>query len=125
MDIAPLIDVVFLLLIFFMLTSAFVVSSGVKVHLPQAASAARQPSTGITLSITRDGKLFWNQAPVTRGELRQRLEASRRASSAILLTADTQARLGTVVEIWDLCRLMGLEEVTIATLEPKKEGTTP
>lgn len=119
MDVAPLIDVVFLQLIFFMLTSSFVVSSGIKVRLPQAASAASLSSAGVTLAITREGKLLWNQSPVTREELKKHLKAARSSPPSILLQAHAQARLGTVVEVWDLCRLMGLEEVAIAAVNPE------
>ncbi len=118
MDIAPLIDVVFLMLIFFMLTSTFAVSSGVKIRLPQAATAAADRPSPLSLLITPGGALYLNQTPLALPELRNLLKAN---PEAVFIRADRETRLGKVVEVWDLCRLMGIEEVSIATSIPEEK----
>lgn len=115
MDIAPLIDVVFLQLIFFMLTSAFVFQPGVKVHLPKAVTADVIREESLEITISKVGHLSLGSRVVTLQELRSRLGPLGAKGRPLLIRADRQAPLGRVVEVWDLCRLLGISQVNIAT----------
>ena len=115
LDIAPLIDVVFLLLIFFMLTSNFVLQSGIKVSLPRVITSEVMNSENIVVTVTGQDLLFLNDKPITIGELTVELKEAVRHNRALLLKADTGASLGRVVEIWDLCRELGVPQINIAT----------
>ncbi|MBI2095000.1 MAG: biopolymer transporter ExbD [Candidatus Omnitrophica bacterium] len=115
LDIAPLVDVVFLLLIFFMLTSNFVFQPGIKVSLPKALTGEVLSSESVIVSVTGQDLLFLNEKPATIGELTATLKEAADENKTLLLKADTNASLGRVVEIWDLCREIGIPQINIAT----------
>ncbi|MBI4353575.1 MAG: biopolymer transporter ExbD [Candidatus Omnitrophica bacterium] len=122
LDIAPLIDVVFLLLIFFMLTSNFIFQPGIKVSLPKAITSEVIGSENIIITVTGQDLLYWNDRPITVSDLVSKLKAAAREKKALLLKADTQASLGRVVEIWDLCRELGIPQINIATNQKAGEA---
>lgn len=114
-DIAPLIDVVFLLLIFFMLTSNFILQPGIKVRLPRALTSEVISSENLVITVTAQDLMFLNDKPIQLGELTDRLKAAAGQRMNILIKSDTRASLGRVVELWDLCRRLGIAYVNIAT----------
>lgn len=121
LDIAPLIDVVFLLLIFFMLTSNFVIQSGINVSLPKAITSEVIASEHVIVSVTAQDLIFLNDKPITIEQLTSELRQAAREDKSLLLKADTGASLGRVVEIWDLCRELGIPQINIATNQEAKE----
>ena len=114
-DIAPLIDIVFLLLIFFMLTSSFIMQPGIKVKLPKAVTSETIQEKNIIIVISREDIIYLGDEVFTVGELKSYLSKGRISSRPILIKSDKRASLGRVVEIWDLCREMGISQVNIAT----------
>lgn len=114
-DIAPLIDIVFLLLIFFMLTSNFVLQPGIKVRLPRAVTSEVISSENLVVTVTGQDLLFLNDKPIQIAVLHERLKEAAQKKENVLLKADTSSSLGRVVEIWDMCRDLGIEHVNIAT----------
>ena len=119
LDIAPLIDVVFLLLVFFMLTSSFIFQPGIKVNLPNALTSEVIQKENLIIVIREDNSLLIDERPVSQEELNSRLEIAAKESKPILIKADRKAALGKVVEIWDLCRVEGVQKISIAT-SPKR-----
>lgn len=111
----PLIDVMYNLLIFFMLTSNLVVQPGIKVALPRAITSEVISSENLVVTITGQDLLFLNEKPITIQELTARLKENAGSRKSLLLKADTNASLGRVVEIWDLCRDLGIPQINIAT----------
>ena len=115
-DIAPLIDIVFQLLIFFMLTSSFVMQPGIKVNLPKAVTSEAIKYENIEILITSENVIYLNGNVITTNELKALLkQASKRKGQTILIRADRHASLGRVVEIWDMARDLGIAEINIAT----------
>ena len=123
LDMAPLIDVVFLLLIFFMLTSNFVVQSGIKVHLPKAISSEVIRRENLVVTLTGQDLLFLNDQPITVNVLTEKIRQAARENQTVMLNADTSASLGRVVEIWDLCRQFGVSQINIATNQRAEDKT--
>lgn len=115
LDIAPLVDVMFLLLIFFMLTSNFVVQPGIKVSLPKAVSSEVIRSDNLVVTLTGQDLLFLNDQPITVQDLAPQIRQAAQDNKTVLLKADTSASLGRVVEIWDMCRESGVPQINIAT----------
>lgn len=115
LDIAPLIDVMFLLLIFFMLTSNFVFQPGIKVQLPKAVTSETISSENLILTVTGQDLLFLNERPITIDQLTAALKEAAQENKSLLLKADARASLGRVVEIWDLCRDLGIQQINLAT----------
>ena len=118
-NIAPLVDVVFLLLIFFLLSSSFVYQSGITVNLPKAITSEIIKEENLVITITSEDVLYLNDAVSTMKTLRQELEKKANKDRLILIKADRRASLGRIIDIWDLCRELGIERVNIATNQEK------
>ncbi len=114
-DIAPLIDMVFQLLIFFMLTSSFVMQPGIKINLPKAVTSEAVKYDNIDIAISAENIIYVNGKVMTTQELKGLLRQVAKRDVSILIKADKRASLGRVVEIWDMCRDLGVTHVNIAT----------
>jgi len=117
LDIAPLIDVVFLLLIFFMLTSSFVFQPGIRVNLPKAVTSEVLHKELLVITITGENKVFINERPVSSDELVSRITVAARDNEPLLIKADKESNLGTAIEVWDICRQMEVRQINIATTQ--------
>ena len=116
-DIAPLIDVVFLLLIFFMLTSSFIFQPGIKVNLPRAITSEMLSEENAVISITAENLIYYRQKLVTIKELSPLLKGIASARLPVLIKSDRKASLGRIVVVWDICRQEGVHQVNIATTQ--------
>lgn len=114
-DIAPLIDVVFQLLIFFMLTSSFVMQPGIKVNLPKAVTSQVIEEENLVITVSSENVIYINEKVVSLNELKDLLNRFVKKGKAILIKSDRRASLGRVVEVWDMCRESGISQVNIAT----------
>ena len=120
-DIAPLIDIVFQLLIFFMLTSSFVMQPGIKVNLPNAVASDVIEEQNIIIVLSVEGIIYLDEKVFTSQELMWYLSKKENSARPLLIKADKRTPLGRVVEIWDLCRQAGVERVNIATQQPSEQ----
>ena len=114
-DIAPMIDVVFQQLIYFMLTSSFVLSPGIRVTLPKATTSEKLCASNLVITLTKDHVIYWDEQVVTLKELRRKLKGMG-GNKPVLIRADKHAYVDKLIELWDLCRDAGYKEVHIATL---------
>ncbi|MBW2066055.1 MAG: biopolymer transporter ExbD [Deltaproteobacteria bacterium] len=117
LGIAPLIDIVFLLLIFFMVTSHFDVASGVRIRLPKVTKRIVESSNSkIILVIDREGSIYLEGKKVGTGALRTRLEdlVKEKGFVQLVLQADKDVRHGRVVEVMDIAKSSGINAVIIA-----------
>lgn len=114
-DIAPMIDVVFQQLIYFMLTSSFVLHPGIRIILPKAPTSQRISASNLVITLTKDHVVYWDEQVVTLKELRERLKRAG-GDRPVLIRADRHAYVEKLIELWDLCRDAGHKEVHIATL---------
>ena len=114
LDMVPLINCVFLLLIFFLLTSSFIFQPGIKISLPKAVTSEVIRENTVVITITSDNRFYLNETPVTLLELKSKLEKTPTVES-VLIKADRDVILSKVVNIWDFCRDLGIKQVNIAT----------
>ena len=114
-DIAPMIDVVFQQLIYFMLTSSFVLHPGIRISLPKAATSQRIAAANIVITLTKDHVIYWEEQVVTMKELRGKLQRLG-GDKPVLIRADKHAYVDKLIALWDLCRDAGYHEIHIATL---------
>lgn len=123
LSITPLIDVVLLLLIFFMISTTFVVQPGIPIQLPQAASAAGELQRQWIVAVSRKGEVYLNEVRVTPRTLQKQLKAAvgRGEVEVLVVKADKQAFHGRVVEVMDAAKLAGVKRLAIATAA-KVEG---
>ncbi|MBN1526043.1 MAG: biopolymer transporter ExbD [Candidatus Omnitrophica bacterium] len=114
-DLTPLINVFFLLFIFFLFTSSFIFQPGIKVNLPKAVTSEAIQQENTVIVITRDDKLYLEDREISQEELISRLAMIAKAKGGLIIKADSRASLGRIVEIWDICRREGVSQVNIAT----------
>ena len=114
-DLTPLINVFFLLFIFFLFTSSFIFQPGIKVNLPKAVTSEVIQQENTVIVITREDKLYLEDREISQDELVSRLAIIAKAKGGLIIKADSRASLGRIVEIWDMCRREGVSQVNIAT----------
>lgn len=116
LNLTPLIDMVFILLIFFSVTSSFVKESGIEVERPSAGSAEPQTLANILIGIAPNGEIWIDNAPVDIRSLRARIESlhAENPEGAVVILADKRAEAGVVVQVLDNARLAGVANVSIA-----------
>lgn len=115
-NVSPLIDMVFILLIFFIITTNFNRQTGVDVSKPKAQTAVSQGQKTILIGITREGTihLFGRQVGVDRVKHLIAREIEKRPEATIVIIADRQAEIGKAVTVMDQCALAGAKHVSIA-----------
>lgn len=118
LNIAPLIDVVFLQLIYFMLTSSFIMQPGIKIHLPQATTSEIVSEKEVIVSISREGIIFYREKPVTVEQLEKLLQeaTSKDKDKVLIIKGDKKAEHGTVVSVMDIARKTGINRIVIGTI---------
>ena len=114
-DLTPLVNVFFLLLIFFIFTSSFIFQPGIRVALPKVVTSEVIPEESVVITVTKDNKIYLNDREISSDELSPSLRLIVKEKASLLIKADSQASLGRVVEIWDTCRNEGVSQVSIAT----------
>lgn len=117
LNIAPLIDVVFLLLIFFMLSSHFVTQPGIKITLPTAVTAKLHPEKDIIIFITEDNNLYLNEEQITLDNLldRLRIKVGEAKKKTVVIKADEKIDLGLAVKVMDIAKQAEAEGIVIST----------
>lgn len=122
LELTPMIDVVFLLLIFFMISTTFVETPGIDIKLPESSAQAveREPQE-IKVYLSREGEIWIGEERLSQLQLEERLAeaGSRAAEMTFLLLADREAQHGRVVQLMDLAREAGFGKLAIATEERK------
>ena len=115
-NVSPLIDMVFILLIFFIITTNFNRQTGVDVAKPKAQSATYQGQKTILIGITREGSIhvFGRQVGIDRLKHLIAREIEKQPDASIIIVADRQSVIGQAVAVMDQCALAGAKHVSIA-----------
>lgn len=125
-ELTAMVDVVFLLLIFFMISTTFVETPGISIKLPESSSQmAEKPPKELKVYFSKDGEITFKEEDqkeerVTLEELRRRLGGygEEAKTMTFLLLADEEARHGRVVQLMDAAREAGFSKLAIATENP-------
>lgn len=123
LNIAPLIDIVFLLLIFFVLSSHFVSNKGIKVKLPQAVHSQTQKNEQVTVYINNEGDIILNDAQVGIDQLRVlvKSELNKANSKTLVIKADEDVSLGLAVKVMDIAKEANADGLVISTKTANNE----
>ena len=114
-NMSPLIDCVFLLLIFFIVTTVFVEETGVDVQRPQAVSAVMLDRQSILLALTPAGEIVFGGRTIGLNSVRGLVAQQLRGREApVIILADRESRTGQLVELMDECKLGGAKQVSVA-----------
>ena len=115
-DISPLIDCVFILLIFFIVTTTFVEETGVEVDKPQAAASVRLEKNSILLAITANGEVVYGGREIGVGGVRPLVKRMiLKEDLPVIIQTDTTVQSGMLVRVIDEVKLAGATKVSLAT----------
>ncbi|MBW2495385.1 MAG: biopolymer transporter ExbD [Deltaproteobacteria bacterium] len=115
-NLTPMLDVVFIMLIFFIVTASFVKESGMDVNRPDAATAVVKPRGNILVAITSGGQIWIDKRQVDVRSIRANLERlyAENPQGAVVIQADEDSKNGLLVAVMDAAKLAGIENVSIA-----------
>ena len=121
LNLTPMIDVVFQLLIFFMVTAVFAITPGLDIKLPEAEESENPEKENLFIVIDEQGMMKLNHKSVTFGTLKRELMEKRKIldnTTMIVIQADEKAFHGQVVKVMDISKSAGIIDLVVAT-EPK------
>jgi len=120
-NITPLIDIVFILLIFFAVTTSFISSNSIKVDLPKAKGEAVEQNKNIRVAIDKQGVLYIDGKPINDSELSGRLQIMKKSNpdALVIIEADQSSLHGKVVFVIDTARSVDYTRFAIATEEQR------
>lgn len=115
-DMTPMLDVVFIMLIFFIVTSTFIKTTGIEVNTPTADSTEQQPRGNILIAVNPEGEIWIDREQVDIRAVRAAVERMRvdQPDSTVVVQADQDARSGLVIRVMDQVRLAGVQDVALA-----------
>lgn len=114
-DFVSLVNVVFLLLLFYILTTAFTLFPDIDVRMPKALTSDALREENFVVSITSENVIYWRNKIVSIKDLQLYLSQLSKNNPPILIKVDRRASVGRIVDVWDLCRSIGIERISIAT----------
>ena len=114
-NMAPLIDMIFILLIFFLVTTTFVSETGIEVRRPRAASAGRLERESIYVAVSPSGTVYLENREIGLLALRARVrELLRRRQRPVVVIPDARTPAQALIDVIDECKLAGAENVSLA-----------
>lgn len=115
-DLTPMLDIVFIMLIFFIVTTSFIKPSGITVDQPTAVTAEPKQANNILIGLTPEGEVWIGGQPVDLRSVQAMVERMKAASpdAAVIIQADKAAPSGLLVRVMDQVRLAGVENMAIA-----------
>lgn len=114
-DMVPFVDVIFQLVLFYVLTTAFTFFPDIDVKLPKTVTSDALQEENFVITITSENVIYWRNKIVSIKDLQVQLGYLSKNNSLILIKSDRRASVGRIVDVWDLCRAMGIERINIAT----------
>ena len=115
-NMSPMVDMTFLLLIFFLVTTTFVKESGVDVNRPVASTTESKENTNIVIGVTKDGMIYIENQIIDIRSVRSRMERfkSEIPDGNVVITADRDSLFGVAIEVLDQVRMAGIKNVVVA-----------
>lgn len=116
-DMTPMVDVVFLLVVFFMVSTTFIMNPGLKIDLPKSKTADAQPQKDLILTIKPDGQIYLNRTKVTLKQLPRLLAQKVKAENKdmIIIKGDKYIKYQQLINVMDAARSVGITKINLAT----------
>jgi biopolymer transport protein ExbD len=124
-NLTSLIDVLFILIIFFTVSSTFLEQPGIELKLPEAESSQSHTAQKIIVYVDRDENIFLNENPIELEKVAEHVELliSAQTDKSVVLHADEEVSHGVMITIMDLLRKRGIYKIVISTQKPPVEGS--
>ena len=121
LNMAPLIDMVFILLIFFLVTTSFVKETGIEVQRPTASTAVGNAKTAILIAVDAENRIFFDHREIDVRAVRANVERAlaENPEGAVVVVADRDSATGTAILVMDGCRMAGAANVSLAASLPE------
>jgi biopolymer transport protein ExbD len=118
-DMTPMLDVVFIMLIFFIVTASFVKEAGIDVNRPEAATAVKKDRANILIAISDKGEIWINKRRIDVRAVQANIERLRAENpqGSVVIQADKKATTETLIKVMDASRAAGAEDVSLAARE--------
>ena len=115
-NLTPMLDVVFIMLIFFIVTASFVKESGIEISRPGASTAVRKEKGNILIAISANDQIWMNRRQVDPRALRANIERAHAENpqGAVIIQADKEAKTGLLVKVMDAARAAGVKSISLA-----------
>lgn len=115
-DMTPMLDIVFIMLIFFIVTTSFVKEAGIQVNKPEASQATKEPSANIFIAISETGEVWMDKRQVDVERVAANIERmlAEQPTDIVVIQADKEANHGRVVEVMDQVKEAGIDKISIA-----------
>jgi biopolymer transport protein ExbD len=115
-DMTPMLDIVFIMLIFFIVTTVFVKQAGIDVNKPEGVMAEKFKNANIFIAVTEDGVVWIDRRKISLEEVRPTVEKLllEQPTEAVFIQADMKAKHGVVIEVMDQVKQAGVDQVAIA-----------
>ncbi len=119
-DMTPMLDVVFIMLIFFIVTASFVKEAGIDVNRPDAATAVKKDRANILVAISDKGEIWINKRRIDKRAVQANIERlhAENPQGTVVIQADKKATTETLIAVMDASRAAGVFDVSIAAQEP-------
>ena len=119
-DLSPMLDVIFQLILFFLVSTTFNLLPAINVNLPKSSTSSGAESSGITISVEENGTLWFNDEKVSERELAALLskfdtKEIERKNFPVLISADENVKNGKIVALFDIIRMSGFASVSLRT----------
>ncbi|GGW80638.1 ExbD/TolR family protein [Alteromonas halophila] len=118
-DMTPMLDVVFIMLIFFIVTASFVKEAGIDVNRPEASTATKKDRANILVAISDDGEIWINKRRVDVRAVQANIERlhAENPQGTVVIQADKESKTDTLIKVMDASRAAGVYDVSIAAQE--------
>lgn len=115
-DMTPLIDMVFILLIFFIVATSFVRETGVDINRPAASSSESKEKVSLLVGVTSAGKIFIEGLEIDIQNIKARMDTflAEVPAGAVVIVADKSCPTGITIQVLDYCRLAGVKNISVA-----------
>lgn len=115
-DMTPMLDIVFIMLIFFIVTTSFVKEAGIDVNRPKAAQASKKKSANIFIAVRENGEIWMDKRAVDVERVAANIERllAEQPTDMVIIQADKEAKHGIVVKVMDQIKEAGIDKISIA-----------
>ncbi|GAB2718392.1 ExbD/TolR family protein [Halomonas garicola] len=113
-NLTPMLDVVFIMLIFFIVTTSFVKESGVEIERPESSAATPRPEAQVLVALTSEGAVWVDGSPVDTHRVGQTVAEMVSNDGGVVIQADKSAETGLLIEVMDRLKKAGVEQIAVA-----------